>query len=367
MPNWSQLPSIDFGNPVYLGLLVLPGALIVGWIGRAIQRAADARRHRRAQPGRAHVRLLGELTFWLCLLSALSLCIIALARPHVVVAVASAASADFVILQDGSASMYVADVAPDRWQRSMTFLRTFADALSWKGDRMALALFAHSAAPQVRLTKDPNAFFFFLDHLGTHSPFRLDDDLTWDTNIEEGIYWGVNLVERSEQLFGETRNPKAFVVISDGQAWSGNVANALTLARARGIVVHVVGVGTLAGGVIPASAERSSDLTGAAVAPIRSALDRNSLRAIARAGNGEYFEIGREPDRAMASRIIASVRRRAGSGQDLPRRQELYWPFLLAAAVVLCVGTTCLTTRMELWWQAAGAAATALALARALG
>ena len=34
--------------------------------------------------------------------------------------------------QDGSASMRVKDVAGDRWQRSMRFLRTLGDSLSWK-------------------------------------------------------------------------------------------------------------------------------------------------------------------------------------------------------------------------------------------
>ena len=365
LDRW-ELPSIGFGSPLHLWLLVLPGILIVVWAGRAIQHATDIRRHKRAQPGRVRLRLLGDLAFWLCLLTSMSLCIVALAHPQMVVSVVSTASADFVILQDGSASMYVRDVAPDRWQRSVSFMRTFADALSWKGDRMALALFAHSAAPQVRLTRDPNALFFFLDHLGTHSPFRLDDNLTWDTNIEEAIHWGMSLVERDAQLFGETGNPKALVVISDGQAWSGSVATALALARTRGFAVHVIGVGTPAGGLIPASAEPPGDLAAASSAPIRAVLDRNSLRAIARAGNGEYFEIGRESDRAIASRIIASVRTRAGTGQERPRLQEVYWQFLVAAAAVLCVGTACLTARTELSLTAIGAAATAVAIARVL-
>jgi hypothetical protein len=56
---------------------------------------------------------------------------------------------DVVILQDGSASMRVKDVAGDRWQRSVHFLRTLGDSLSWNDDRIALALFAHIAAPQI--------------------------------------------------------------------------------------------------------------------------------------------------------------------------------------------------------------------------
>ncbi len=184
---------------------------------------------------------------------AASLVILALARPEARVSVGQTTGADFVILQDGSASMYARDVAPDRWQRSVRFLRAFAETVSWKGDRVALALFAHLASPQVRLTKDPNALFFFLDHLGEHSPFRLEDDPTWDTNIEEGLYWGLNLVQKDEELFGKSTNVKAFVVISDGQAWSGQVATALADARRRQVPVYVVGVGTERGAMIPAA------------------------------------------------------------------------------------------------------------------
>ena len=90
-----------------------------------------------------------------------------------------------------------------------------------------MALFAHIAAPQVRLTKDPNTFFFFLDHLAQESPFRLEDDTTWDTNIELGIAWGMRLIEKDTEIHGKSPNAKAFVLITDGQAWSGEVARAL--------------------------------------------------------------------------------------------------------------------------------------------
>src|SRR5690606_12433398 len=114
---------------------------------------------------------------------------------------------------------------------AVRFLRMFAESLRWQGDRTALALFAQLASPQVRLTRDPNALFFFLDHLSERSPFRLEDAPTWDTNIEEGIRLGLRIVQTDEALFGESGNPKAFVVITDGQAWSGTVANALRHAR----------------------------------------------------------------------------------------------------------------------------------------
>ena len=68
-------------------------------------------------------------------------------------------------------------------------------------------------------------------------------------------------------------------------------------------------------------------------ATVHAILDRDSLRQIAAAGGGEYFEIGREPDRDVAFRIIESVRRRAVAtveAQAEESREELYWQFLLA-------------------------------------
>ncbi len=106
-------------------------------------------------------RLAGGLAFWLAVNVAAALAIVALARPQALASITETAGVDFVVLQDGSTSMRVADVAPDRWQRSVAWIRTFAEVLGWRRERVALALFAHRAAPQVRLTRDPNALFFF--------------------------------------------------------------------------------------------------------------------------------------------------------------------------------------------------------------
>jgi Ca-activated chloride channel homolog len=351
-----------FAEPVWLWLLVVPAALLLLLVWRAVRRRAEVRRlaARRIVPVRERYAAAGELVFWLAVLMAASLGIAALARPQARVSLLQTAHTDIVILQDGSASMYVNDVRPDRWRRSIQFLRTFAESLSWQGDRVALALFAQLAAPQVRLTTDPNALFFFLDHLGGRSPFPLESLPTWDTNIEEGIRWGLRLVEHDEELFGPSGNPKAFVVISDGQAWSGTVATALQAARQRGVPVYVVGVGTTAGGMIPEPA-RSDGTRPSPV--IRSTLDRPSLARIAVAGGGEYFEIGSEPDRVVVFRIIDRLTRLSNVAQRVETFDDLYRRALMAAAIVLCLGTLALRKRTELAWQAAGALATVILLA----
>jgi hypothetical protein len=355
-----DLETLRFDEPLYLWLLVLPGVLLLLWGWQVRRRRADARRcvRERLLPVRERYSPLGDLAFWLCLIVAISLCLVALARPVALVSAVRSSSADFVILLDGSASMRVRDVDPDRWQRSVRFVRAFADALSWKGDRVALALFARLASPQVRLTRDPNALFFFLDHLGERSPFRIEDDTTWDTNIEEGLRWGLKLVEKDEEVFGVNGGAKAFLVISDGQAWSGQVATALDAARRRNASVSVVGVGTTAGGVIPEPVVPGGPFS----PPTRSVLDRESLRQIARSGGGEYFELGREPDAVVAAKIIARVRRGSGTSLVAEIHEDLYWRFLFGAAVFLGLGTLRLKASTEIWWQIAVVLVSALIL-----
>jgi Ca-activated chloride channel family protein len=336
--------------------LVLPAALLVVWIWQLSRRRRDARRFRqhRRLPVRERFPILGGLAFWLCLILATTFTTLALARPTAAVSLVRTVGVDLVILQDGSASMRTPDVPGDRWRRSMRFLRVLGESLAWKDDRIAMALFAHIAAPQVRLTRDPNTFFFFLDHLEQASPFRLEDDTTWDTNIELGIAWGMRLIEKDTELYGKSPNAKAFVLVTDGQSWSGEVARALKIARTNDVPVFVVGVGTTVGGLIPDVPRKPND-TSPVEPPVHSSLDRASLATIANAGGGEYLELDREGDREISNKIIDAARRRSGSRGLQLESEELYWRCLAAAAVLLLVGLLFLQERVELWLQAAGA------------
>jgi Ca-activated chloride channel family protein len=368
-----DLSNLRFSAPAVLPLLAVPALLFVVWIWQAWRRRRDVlqmRRHRRLpterQSATERLPVLGDLAFWLCVIAALTLVIVAMARPVAVAAMLRTSGIDLVVLQDASASMRVRDVQQDRWRRSMRFLRTLGESLQWEDDRVALAIFATIAAPQIRLTRDPNTFFFFLDHLQDEPPFRIEDDTTWDTNIERGIYWGLRLIEKDAELSKTVRpvaaanapgaaaprpqsqlsnNPKAFVLVSDGQAWSGEVAKSMALAQERGVPLYVIGVGTTVGGVIP---EPNRDPSRAAVSSV---LDRSSLAAIATAGGGRYFELDRESDRDIANTIIDATRRRAQSGEIEESMRDLYWSALLMAAAFLALGVLFLRDRASLALQ----------------
>ena len=91
----------------------------------------------------------------------------------------------------------------------------------------------------------------------------------------------------------------------------------------------MVGVGTTAGGLIPDPKRQPNQPA------LRSILNRAELTRIATAGGGRYYEIDRETDREIANQIIDQTRRRAGTVGIQEGTQELYWNFLLAAAVFL--------------------------------
>ena len=373
--------DVVFGAPQFLWLLVVPAALLVAWLWRFGRRVADLRRLRvrRSLPIRERFAIGGDLWPWFFVTLSIAALIVAAARPRGVTTTISRAGVDIVVLQDGSASMHVRDVssafarelpgelpreaspAATRWQRSMTFLRLLSDSLSWNDDRMALTVFAHIATPQIRLTNDPNTVFFFLDHLHGRPPFRLEDDTTWDTNLEQGIAWGLRLIEKDRELHGPSANGKLFVMISDGESWSGEVARSIEKASREDVPLFVVGVGTLGGGALPESVTADG---ATAASPGRSRLDRASLQRIAAAGGGHYFELDRDPDRDIANAILDSGRRQVPATIEEGAVDELYWRFLAVAVAAAAIGAALFRERAELWMQLAASVLTGAALWR---
>jgi len=346
--------TFRFAQPFILCFLTVPGVLALVWIQRIAQRRHDIHllQSSRITPFPERFRFAGPLAFWGFLILAVASTVVAVARPQTLM-MSDDDPVDLIILQDGSASIRVTDVQPDRWQRSMKFLRTLVETLPWKDDRMGLAVFANHALPQVRLVRDPNTVIFFIEHLRRESPFALEDNTSWDTNAYEGFRWGLKLIGKDEEYHGKNPNPKALILLSDGDQFSGETLPAIADARKLRIPIHVIGVGTPSGGPIPqpkAREQREDDeqwwyyeklekkRAGIPTALIHSRIDRDSLRRIAALSGGRYFELNTEPDTVIASDIINDVRKR-GQSSSVPKAFiDIYWWFLLAAALFFGFG-----------------------------
>ncbi len=109
------MSTIDFGAPQFLWLLAAPALFLLAWVWRFWRRLADLRRlrDRRSVPIRERFSVGGDLWLWFFLILSCASFAIALARPRGITTIVSRSGIDIVILQDGSASMHVTDVAAD--------------------------------------------------------------------------------------------------------------------------------------------------------------------------------------------------------------------------------------------------------------
>ncbi len=181
------------------------------------------------------------------------------------------------------------------------------------------------AAPQVRLTKDPNTFFFFLDHLAQRIavPARRRHDLGHQ--------------HRARHLLGDAAD-------REGQGDPRQVAERQGVRAGLGRP----GMERRGGAIAEARPQPTTSRSGSSASGRRSAASFPSRSAgpndttppraadalvarplvaveIAAAGGGEYLELDREGDREIANRIIDATRRRAGSRGLEVTNEELYW------------------------------------------
>jgi hypothetical protein len=167
--------------------------------GRQLQRT-------RMVPVRERFAPLGDLPFWLCLILSSAALILALARPHGPATAVRSGGIDLVILQDGSASMHVADVAGNRWQRSISSCAS--SAIRSAGTATASPFYCSRTSPRRRSGSRRTGHLLLLHR--SSRPDRRSGSRTRprDTNSEQGIYWGVRLIERDEELHGSRRTPR---------------------------------------------------------------------------------------------------------------------------------------------------------------
>ena len=85
----------------------------------------------------------------------------------------------------------------------------------------------------------------------------------------------MRLIEKDTELYGKSPNAKAFVLVTDGQAWSGEVARALKIARTNDVPVYVVGVGTTRRRLHPRTAAQAERHVAARAADSRVARPRS--------------------------------------------------------------------------------------------
>jgi len=211
--------------------------------------------------------------------AALFFFIIGLARPQIGAKLSQRETkgAEIMICLDVSNSMLAKDYSPNRLERAKLAISRMVDKL--QDDRIGLIVFAGSSFVQLPITADYVSAKMFLSSISTGSV------------PVQGTAIGDAILTAARSFSAQSEKSRAIVVITDGENHEDDPVDAARQAAEAGIKVYTIGVGSLQGQPIPLDGELMKDKEGNIVV---SRLDEETLKQVAKAGNGAYVHAGNE-------------------------------------------------------------------------
>lgn len=233
---------------------------------------------------------------------------------------------DLVVCIDTSQSMLARDLRPSRLERAKREVRGMLDRL--RGDRVALIAFAGDAHEVAPLTHDRRTLASLLDYV---SP---EDNRLGGTDLAAALAAAIGMFD------GRSGAHEAVVLLTDGEDLEGRAAEKAEEARARGIRVYVVGVGTAAGSKIPMTLPdgRQAFLRGPDGQEVVSRLEGHTLSELARVTGGDYLsaEQAATPlEELYVKRISELEGRELQSGKRRIPHDRYQWFLALAVGCML--------------------------------
>lgn len=262
-----------------------------------------------------------------CGLGALTLCILALARPqwgerwveveHM--------GLDIMVVLDTSNSMRAEDLRPSRLDRAKLGLRDLTEQL--RGDRIGLIPFAGASYIYCPFTADYSAFLMMLDDVYPGIIPR------GGTAIEQALRRAINAFD--DHLLAD----RVIILITDGEDHEGDPLRVIDEMRRRNIRLFAVGVGTPEGDLIPMTDEqgRLAFLRDREGNIVRTRLHEDVLERLATRTGGMYVRA--TPSRFGLEEIyregIAPLQRAELDSEMIQEYEERFGWFLAAALLLL--------------------------------
>ena len=293
------------GSPEMLALLALIPVAGIGWwwLWRA------RRLHRLAVGAQVAGARQGVVVSRLLLLAGLGLMALAASRPMWDAGQQTLGQSDFslVVALDVSQSMAAEDVGAgisepvSRFTAAKSEIQRLIDGR--RGDRVGLVIFAGNAFLRFPLTRDHEAALQVLEALEPGEALVIPG-----SNIASGIELAAaTIIRASEEQEGAGRLNGAIAVVSDGEVHVGDAEAAASAARAQGLQVFAVGVGSERGSTIPTDRWGEPKMNLATNAPIVTRLDATHLQQIAAAGGGRYLELDQPGTMAGMNADLAAL------------------------------------------------------------
>lgn len=313
---------MHFASPYLLWLLLLLVPMIGYYVWRTLKGGATIQIssvHGLIKAPRTVRYYLRHLPFVLRA-AAFGLLVVAVARPQDVERLSNTSTEgiDIMLSIDVSGSMLARDFKPDRITAAKEVAGSFvADRY---GDRIGLVAFAGEAYTQSPLTTDQGTLQTLLS--------RIRSGLIEDgTAIGNGLATAINRLRESEA------KSKVIILLTDGVNNRGEIAplTAAEIAKAQGIRVYTIGVGTEGMAPYPAM-----DMFGQMTfVQQKVEIDEKTLTSIAEMTGGRYF---RATDKEKLKAIYDEINQMEQSKVEVSEHvtyHELFLEWLLAALALL--------------------------------
>ncbi len=274
---------LRFANPEFLYLLILIPLLVALFVLYRSRQRRFIRRFGEMELLRPLMRGLSPrrkaLKFSLLLL-ALSLLIIALARPQTgsKLKEEKRSGGQIMFVVDVSRSMLAEDFTPSRLERTKYAISRLLEKLTDK--QVGVVVFAGDAYVQLPITSDFRTASSFVSALSTDMVSRQG------TSVQRAMELAITAMPGKLTAEGTpNKESRAMVLITDGESHDDNPMAAAYQAAEAGIKVHTIGIGTPQGAPISINGEMIKDENGEIV---MSKLDEQTLSAIAATTGGAY-------------------------------------------------------------------------------
>jgi Ca-activated chloride channel homolog len=316
--QWFQ--HISFAYPILFGLLLCLPLLIYWYVKKDRQGTVLVSSVRNFEGTHSWKNWFRHVPFVIRMMAIICL-ILALARPQIRndEELTSGEGIDIVLCLDISGSMLAQDFTPNRMEAAKKVASDFIDGRPT--DRIGLVIFSGESFTMSPLTTDRSVL--------KNQLFSVESGL-----LEDGTAIGSGLATSVERLRSSQSRSKVIILLTDGENNGGLIDpnTAKEIAKSVGVRVYTIGVGTE--GFAPMPVQTAG---GVIMQKEKVSIDEKLLTQIANETGGKYFRAKDNESLSSIYKEIDQLEKTRIEITTLKRYSEQFFPFALAAAILIFV------------------------------
>ena len=333
-----------FAHSIYLyalaaiPLFLLLFALMLRWRHIAIKKIGDKTLIKKLMPDASVPK------YWLrfvVIMLAFAALVVGIANPQIGTKLEEVKreGVDIIIALDVSNSMRAEDIRPNRLERSKQAISRLIDKL--QNDRIGIVVFAGTAFVQLPITNDFAAAKLFL------STIEPDMLATQGTAIGAAIELASNSFDKKDKKF------KSLIIITDGENHEDDALGEAKKAAEQGIIIHTIGMGSIAGGPIPIYRNnlQSGFLKDKEGNTVVTKLNEDMLKQVADAGRGKFVRASNSEDGLSVLLNEINKMEKKNYGTKVFTDYADRFQYLLVVALLLLLIEFAIAEKKSKWWE----------------